>query len=315
MTTPALQKSIIRLSLLLPLAALLPGCAVITKSQRAEVAAFAKVASNYGTLPGDPIRSYGHATRFDRLLNVSARDFQSESARTNAWAEIAKAIEVDKKFGDAARQADAALDVLDQYAEILTLLSSDEFTDALDKSAKELGASVDKGIKSYNKAFLIPKGQKELAPIGATVAAAVRGAGGIYIRYRQAKLLKNAVVTADPVVTALSLDITALMRDKVKPYLTQANERLGDDFKNAARQARDLPLGTIQEVALQVERTQNGFHLAEAAAKASESLAAGHKKLAVELTSRRSIKDRIQEIQVLADEIKAAQKLQKALSK
>ena len=105
------------------------------------------------------------------------------------------------------------------------------------------------------------------------------------------------------------------MRDKVKPYLTQANERLGDDFKNAARQAKDLPLGTIQEVALNVERSENAFQLAEAAAKASESLAASHKKLAAELTSRKSIKDRIQEIQVLADEIKAAQKLQKTLSK
>lgn len=295
--------------------ALQPGCAVITKSQRAEVAAFARVASNYGTLPGEPIRSYGHATRFDRLLNVSARDFQSESARTNAWVEIAKAVEMDKKFDEAARQADAALDVLDQYVEILTLLSSDEFTDALDKSAKELGGSVDKGIKTYNKAFLVPKGKKELAPVGATVAAAVRGAGGIYIRFRQARLLKNAVVTADPVVAALSHDIAALMRDKVKPFLTQANERLGDDFKNAARQAKDLPFGTIQEVALQVERSQNAFQLAEAAAKASESLAASHKKLAVELASRRSIKDRIQEIQVLADEIKAAQKLQKSMRK
>jgi hypothetical protein len=204
--------------------------------------------------------------------------------------------------------------VLDQYVEILTLLSSDEFTDALDKSAKELGASVDKGINTYNKTFLAPKGKTELVPIGATVAAAVRGAGGIYIRYRQAKLLKNAVVTADPVVTTLAHDITSLMRDKVKPYLTQANDRLGDDFKNAARQAKDLPLGTIQEVALQVERTQNALQLAEAAAKSSESLAASHKKLASELTSRKSIKDRIQEIQVLADEIKAAQKLRKELT-
>ncbi|MSU33756.1 MAG: hypothetical protein EXS36_01315 [Pedosphaera sp.] len=315
MRSPKLTQSVFPSALILSLIGLQPSCAVITKSQRAEVAAFAKVASNYGTLPGEPIRSYGHATRFDRLLNVSAHDFQSESARTNAWAEIAKAIETDKKFDEAARQADAALDVLDQYVEILTLLSSDEFTDALDKSAKELGASVDKGIKSYNQTFLVPKGQKELAPVGATVAAAVQGAGGIYIRYRQAKLLKNAVVTANPVVAALTHNIAGLMRDKVKPYLTQANERLGDDFKNAARQAKDLPFGTIQEVAFQVERSQNAFQLAEAAAKASESLAASHKKLAAELTSRKSIEDRIQEIQALADEIKAAQKLQKALSK
>jgi hypothetical protein len=315
MTSPALHKSIFRWSLLLPLAALQPGCAVLTKSQRAEVAAFAKVASNYGTLPGEPIRSYGQATRFDRLLNVSARDFQSESARTNAWAEIARAIETDRKFDEAARQADAALDVLDQYVEILILLSSDQFTDALDKSARELGASLDKGIKTYNQTFLLPAGRKEMALVGATVAAAGRGAGGIYLRHRQAKLLKNAVITADPMVTVLSHDIATLMRNKVKPYLTQAGERLGDDFKNAARQARDLPLATIQEVALQVERTQNAFKLAEAAAQAAESLAASHKTLAAELTARKSIKDRIQEIQALADEIKAAQKLQKDLKR
>lgn len=302
-------------AVLLATVALLPtGCTILTKSQREAVADFSKAASNYGTLPGEPIRAYGQATRFDRLLNVSARDFQVEAARVNAWDEIGKALQANARFGEAAKQADAALDVLDDYVAVLGLLASDEFTTALEKSAKDLGSSVDKGIKAYNKNFL-PAGQKELALVGSTVAAAVRGAGGIYLRYRQAKLLRACVLAGNEVVERLTADIVTLMRGKMIPYLTEANARLGDDFKNAARQARDLPLSTIQEVAAQVERTGNAQKLAEAAAKSAESLAKAHQELAKELTSRKKLKDRIEQIQVLADEIKAAQKLKKSLEK
>lgn len=57
------------------------GCAVLTKSQVKEVKAFAEVSQKYGTLPGEPIRAYGHIVRTDRILNVSARDFSEEDAR------------------------------------------------------------------------------------------------------------------------------------------------------------------------------------------------------------------------------------------
>ena len=294
----------------LPVLAFQTGCAVITKSQKAEVASFAKVAANYGTLPGDSIRVYAEAARFNWLVNVSARNFESETARTDGWTAIGKALEVETSFKAAAGQADAALDILDDYSALLTRLSSDESTAALDKSTRDLGASIDKGIKTYNKTF-----GKDLSLIGGTVAAGIQGAGGLFIRFRQARLLKDTVLAADPVVASLSQDISTLMHSKVKGYLTNVNDQLENNFKVAAQRSGHLPLETIQQVARRVESTHAGQALAESAAKAADHLASSHHQLAQIVQKRQSLKQSIEEIQVAADEIKAAQKIRKDLSK
>ena len=125
-------------------ALLLPtGCSVITPSQKAEVAAFAKVSAQYGTLPGEPIRAYGQSIRFDRLMIVSSRNFESETSRNEAWIQVGKALEMETGFNSVANQADAALGILDDYSSLLTRLSSDQFTSALDPGSRDLGTALE----------------------------------------------------------------------------------------------------------------------------------------------------------------------------
>jgi len=294
----------------IPALLLQTGCSVITASQKAEVAAFAKVSAQYGTLPGEPIRAYGQAIRFDRLMIVSSRNFESETSRNDAWIHIGKALEMEAGFNSVANQADAALGILDDYSSLLTRLSSDQFTSALDQGTRDLGAALDKGIATYNRTF-----GKSLSPVGATLAAGIRGAGGIFVRIQQARLLKEAVLAADPMVTALSLDIRRLMESRIKERLTNAQERLGDDFKTAAQRRGSLPLETIQQVAHQLEANQAALRLADSAAKAAEHLAESHRKLAVLVRKRQSLRQRIEDIQSLAEEIKAARKIRSDLSR
>lgn len=116
-------------------------------------------------------------------------------------------------------------------------------------------------------------------------------------------------------VTTLSLDIRHLMESRLKERLTNAEERLGDDFKTAAQRRGSLPLETIQQVAHQLEANQAALRLADSAAKAAEHLAESHRKLAVLIRKRQSIRQRIEDIQSLADEIKAARKIRSDLSR
>jgi hypothetical protein len=247
------------------------------------------------------------------MLIVSSRNFSDEQAREKAWEEIKKASHVTPAFEEAASQADQALSVLDTYVNLLSTLTSDEFSDSLEKGATELGKSLDKGIKTYNDAFRTPKQKAELKPVGAAVAQAVAGGGGIFIRYRQAQLLKQHVKEADPLVATLMGDVQELVLQVVKPHLERLRERLQADFTTAAQRAEKLPLATVVAIAEAMENLEKASKLCDAAAGSAKRYTQAHAKLAQALSERRHLKQRIEEIQVLADEIKAALKVGRQL--
>jgi hypothetical protein len=295
------------------LAIFLCGCAVLTKSQFTATASFARATTNYTVLPGGAILSYAEVNRFNRLLDVSAGDFQDDTARQRAWTNILKALKVEGDFKAVADHADAALGILDRYSALLTLLSSDVFTDALETDAAALGKSVDADIAAYNANFR--QGKDDLKPAGSIVAAVVRGGGGIFLRARQARLLRDTVANAAPTIELLTAEVSDLMLVKVKPVLVLAEDRLGDSFQTAAQRSPTLPLSTVTATADTVARIHTAEQLCGAAAKLARRYAAAHGKLAGELTRRKTLKGRIEEIQMLADEIKAAQTLKNSLDK
>lgn len=291
------------------------GCAVLTKSQVKEVKAFAEVSKEYGTLPGEPIRTYGHILRANRIMNVSARDFSDEDARQQGWSELQKANAFDQAYASASEEADAALEVLDTYSELLLTLSSDEFTDSLDASAKSMGEAFDKSVKKYNEAFRKPNGKSEFGLIGGPIAAGIRGGAGIWLRHRQAKYLKKYVTGAQPVVLALTAHVQDLMTNTVMGDLTTLESRLKQDFATAAGRAKRFSYETVESVAdAQMQITQSR-ELCESAAQSAQRFADAHTKLIEKLSRRQTLKTRIEEIKTMATEIKKAQKIQKQLKK
>jgi hypothetical protein len=292
-----------------------------------EVASFAKATENYGTLPGEPMRVYATVDAATRLLDVSGSIFSDPRAVEGAWGEIARAHAVKGQFTDLAAQADQALAILDTYSQLLTTLSSDEFTNALDKSATELGKALDKDIKQYNETFRDPQKKEALGLIGSTAAAAVRGGGGLYIRYRQARLLKEHVTAADPVIAAVTSDVRELITKKpdqqedpswgLRYALGDLRDRLRQAFFKAANRApaASLPASTMILVGCNVADLDSAEKLCDAAARSADQYAKAHAKLRAQLMKRRDLKDHIAEIQVLAREVQAAEKLKKSLEK
>ena len=157
------------------------------------------------------------------------------------------------------------------------------------------------------------QGKDALKPLGAIVAATVRGGGGINLRARQARLLRDTVTNAAPVIGLLTAEVSDLMLVKVKPVLGLAEDRLGDSFQTAAQRSPTLQLSTVAATADTVARIHTAEQLCDAAAKSARRYAAAHEKLAGELTRRKTLEGPIEEIQMLADEIKAAQKLKNSL--
>lgn len=290
------------------------GCAVLTKSQVAEVKSFAAVAHNYGTLPGEPIRLYAAASRYSRLVTAASSYLTNDIGRDRAWDRLTKANAAEKDFTEIANQADATLDVITQYADVLLQLTSDDYANALDAAAASGGKALDKAITAYNEAFN-KSGGKKLGLVGSTVAGVIRGAGGVGIHAKQAKYLKEYVIQGEPVINAIGHDVSLLATNKMLPHLDALEKQLRDDFFAAGNRFELLDPLVFQETADTVRNIGAARELCRLAASAASKMSAAHAKLRERVSRRHELKDYIEEIQALADDIIKADKVRRSLKK
>jgi len=286
---------------------LLSGCAVLTPSQVKEVERFAQATQGYGTLPGAVISMYGEVAEENRLLAITGYTFRhGDKTADQALQDMKSSRQRHREFTAAAAQADEALEILNLYAPALTILTSDNFTSSLDESATAVGKSLDKAISAYNDSY-----QKNFSLIGSAAAQVVRGAGGIYLRYKQTVLLKEYVGLADPLIEALTKDVEDLIRDKISPHLKDLTARVEREFINSANHHGRLDLSTVVRINRVFYRLEGAESLAEAAVSSARRYREAHRALKEALGKKQDLKGVIEQITVLADEVKAAQKLKK----
>ena len=315
-------------SLILLLAAILAltGCsAVLTSSQVKEVATFAEAARDYGTFPGAVIKS--HADLRARQKILEAATFSSGDA---ALHQVEAAVDIRRELEKRATAADAALGVLDDYADLLVQLTADTYTNDLQGSAEKLGRSVDRGIDRYNKL----RGTK-LESFGALVAAGVRGIGGIYIRHEQAEALKKAVTSADPAIEAMIGEVEGLLAlylspadlKELKLTITASGappeqldllRNVAADLRESYKRLVDAGGGKPQTdaaalAAVSLKGADDSIGLAVKTLRAAETFRAAHRALAENVTRRHWLTGSIDQVKVLADEVSDANKLRKAI--
>ena len=320
-----------RISIFILVATLLvmnSGCGVLTKTQVKEVNKFATAAKVYGDMPGAVIGEHAKIRRNRQLLLAS-----TISSGETALQAIELAVSQKNELSAKAAQADASLMVLKYYAELLVTLSSDDFTNDLQASSESLASSIDKGIGQYNNVS-----SSKLSPFGSSVAAIVRGAGGIYIRSEQEKALKQAIVSADPIIQAMLKTVEETMalylnKDELQKLNTSISEKdftnlipgsliaeekqeVMDKYRKTAgqyegKQPPNLPFIVADEI----EASDNAVQLAAKAILAAEAYRKAHAVLANNVVRKRDISDHLDEIQVLIEEVKAAQQLKRKLDK
>lgn len=293
------------------------GCAVLTQSQVAEVREFAKATRGYSELPASVIEAYRDVRAGSIMLQTATNTYTKEEDAERAWDDIIHSHKFSEGLTIQADKLRKALSILDTYASLLMSLSSDVFTDEFEKNALQLGKEMDEGIETYNEKF-----NKELGSIGAAAAAVIRATGGIYIRHKQAELLKLYVEEADGMINELTADIEIFL----DPFLTKSGNvesilqaelnKLKDLFITEADQSKDnLQLSTIKAVADMIEKVGDAKKLAEICKTSTEKYRLAHAELKHALSKKQTVKERIEEIQSLVGEIKAARKLKKSLEK
>lgn len=302
------------------------GCSgVLTKTQVKEVNKFAVAAKGYSEMPGTVIAEHARIRKTRQILLASTYSDGKE-----ALGLIETALSQQETLAAKGRQTDAALQVLKDYADLLVKLTSDNFTNELQVSCETLGKSIDKGIGQYNKAR-----DSDLGLFGSGVAAIIRGIGGIYIRSEQEKALKQAVTTADPIIRSMTAKVEEIMAlyldadqlknikgltiEKGQPeliptgLLIQEKKDVMDKYRTTAgryegKQPPNFPLIVADEI----EASDNAALLAAKTLKAANSYRQAHAVLSKIVLEKQELPDVIEAVQVLVDEVKAAQELKKS---
>ncbi len=239
--------------------------------------------------------------------------------------------------------------------DLLTTLSSSQFTDANDKAAAALGKSVNDAIAAFNSAY-----KTKVSSIGGRVAGGVELVGDLYIREKQSEELKYCVSKGDPMLADLSKAVDSLL-DDLKTNMTAEESAIG--FALCSYEGRYVALSEARNVQLmralrlsgerahpgsappstetpsdpsQCQRYDGGLllapetsemviearirirvaaQLADSVRQASRSLRNAHRALNQALERPESLADAFAQIQQLRDEVEKANQLRKSLDK
>lgn len=295
------------------------GCAVLTSSQVKEVQSFAKTSEEYTELPGSLAKAYGAMLRDKKLLTVASREFGQKdasggidtTAANGAWSDIKDAYEQEQRLDEVGKQMDAALAVLDDYSQLLTRITSSEYTDELDASTTKLGEKLDDATKEFNNTY---KQGNPLDLIGGNIGWAIRTAGGIFIRHKQYEILRDVTKTADPLVAGLMSAVEDIASNKMQAAFVNYEENfLGREFKSVANNSHRLEMGTVSFVYDDLARAKAGRDLAGRVATAARTYRDAHRRLVETTRIRMDLKQAIEEIQALKKEVDAGKKIKSAI--
>lgn len=179
------------------------GCACLTASQLKEVNAFGTLTKSFAAAPAKVLSAYNDAEVQKQLYFTNG--MRNPTIRLQSLNQFYKNQQNKTALN---KQADAAMQVLNDYGQKLAHLSADVHSKQLDTAVLAAGADLDNLISSYNT--LVPA-HKTPTGIGALVGQALAAAGDIYIRKKQADAVKMFVSKGDVLVT----DIVAAIKDNL----------------------------------------------------------------------------------------------------
>lgn len=307
--------------LILSLVVSTTGCAVLTASQVQEVGKFAKASKSYSELPGALMKTYGELLRNSELLNIARKQFGQvdknggidTSAANDAWTSIRDAYKDETEFEAAGKRMDAALLVLEEYSDLLTSLVSGDSAEALSRSAEAFGKSLDEATEVYNNRY---RADNPLEKVGGSIAMAVRSAGGLYIRAKQAAILKVILKDADPLIGGLMDEVKLIALEKFKPALQNyENNYLQNNFKSLANNKKNLDIFTVSFVYYNLYKTRQTIILADKVAEAAEIYKNAHSEMVENTRTRMTIKEAMHQVEALSAEVSAANNVKDEVNK
>jgi len=290
----------------------LTSCAVLTDSQVKNINAFAATAKSYSAFPGTVVRQRAELHLHSEMVVASQSQFadadqiarRMESARKS----YNNAVQISSKF-------DLSLQLLQQYAGLLTKLSSDHYITDLSAPTTSLGENLGNLVSTYNS-----KAKDSLpADLGNTISKVILLIGKQLTKHKQTAALKEFVLAADTLVQVTTRNLVTALDGET---FTDAAGNSFPSLRSLLAVEKDFFIQSCKRSILS-DSTRNNYWaikfyydeltahdntelLRQGVVQAAKSLARAHAELARNVKEKKSLKEIIQETQQLITDVQAA---------
>jgi hypothetical protein len=323
-------KNLLLLTFLMS-AILLSGCASLSKGQMKSIVEFSEQYSEINLKPGNVIRSDVKAAFLDDKLSYNesnsvkikeARDASADvenESLNNIFEEITEIRNSQIGKLKNATQLDEIIKAFEIYVSLLGSVAKADYNENIKQESQVLAASfhsalkkVPANIKSIKEKFEpqntsaavadvstteadIDTANKKITEVSSYIGALTYWAGKNYVRHQQTKALKEAVLSADPIIKDIAtdlIDIIDLFIDRTKGVGTLAdymNRKLIKDKINSEKKRKlkstfdDSGLTDNSYTVAFESKTEDWFNAAisegRSTKKVLESFLKAHKKL------------------------------------
>ena len=276
------------------------GCATLTKSQFEAIEKFAESTGNFSDYPSGVMKSLDEICYNRNMLEAATLGPEK------VVVEVKSLYNYRKQNHALSSKADISFQILDQYANALAMLAADTHEEKLKIQAKALGNNIDTLIVKYNSISDVKRNLP--VNLGKTAGQLLILGGNQWIRCKQAKWLREYIISGDTLVQEVCKNIETYLEDEAISDLIENEESSVDDaylsFLKAKKpdpeQLRSLYNPLYTEMLEQLDKTRQ---LKEKSLKSIASLKKAHSKLADMVIKRKKLKDQIEEVKNLYFEI------------
>lgn len=272
-------------------------CATLTKSQIESVNHFAKTSEDFSDYPSKIMEEMAEI-RTKRGIYY-ANTLSDPKLHLNELDNIFEQSLFDQS---ALKKIDVTFKIIDKYAQSLALLSSDKYGTDLEEYSGKFGIGIDTLIAIYNRL----EGTTKLpVGIGKAVGQLFVFSGKQYIRIKQGKEIKKFVFFADTLVNVMTNNLLEYLKSSAINEQIEGEER--EITRNYLSYLQHHPNATIENDQDYIELKESIVavkELQQLTIQATIKLKKAHAKLLENLQQKKKLKDAIEEIQVLYEDIK-----------
>jgi len=287
----------------------LSSCAVLTDSQVKNINAFAATAKSYSAFPSAILRQRADFHLHSELVVASqftdpdAIDHRLDAARKN----YNGAVQMSSKF-------DLSLQLIQQYAGLLTKLSSEQYITDLSSPTASLGENLSSVVTIYNSRV------KDTLPasLGSSISKVVLLIGKTLTRHKQTAALKEFVLAADTLVQVTTRNLTTVLDGE---SFTDAKGNSFPTLQSLLATEKDFFMQSYRRVVFgdnarinyesikfyydELTAYDNTEQARQAIVQAAKSLAKAHAQLAINVREKKDLKDIIAQTQQLITEVQS----------
>ena len=131
---------------------------------------------------------------------------------------------------------------------------------------------------------------------GEAIATAIRAGGGLFIRYKQERALKDTLAEANPLIQDLMKQIQGIA-DRRAADFEKSEKDLKTYFKVDARASGMLSFATFREVFGDLSLARHGQELAKKIGDEAKAYAAAHQALFDKTREKMDLRELLEEVQ------------------